>query len=255
MGSTTFMPERAELPGAPLDGGGPIYRNYSKFKRWDRFFQFDAEAAAYYSGELGTGDLAGKNLLEIGFGSGGFLAWASEAGARVAGTELQPESLQAARERGIALLDPDLASVAGRHGEAFDYIVAFDVLEHLALSEVVRMLDAAGIMLKPGGELLLRFPNGQSPFGLADQYGDATHIQPLSAEIVAQLVEGSDLTVARSGPIYRVYGPVAAKWPVRWIRYRLQDLLGVLGRFIYPSAISYAPVITVVLAKRHRSGV
>lgn len=247
------MPERAELPGAPPQGGGPIYRNYSKFKRWDRFFHFGAEAAAYYAGELGTRNLEGKNLLEIGFGNGGFLAWARAAGASVTGTELQSESLEAARAHGISLLDADLAAVADRHAEAFDYIVAFDVLEHLALSEVVRVLDAAAIMLKPTGELFLRFPNGQSPFGLADHYGDATHIQPLSAEIIAQLVEGTDLRVVRSRPIYRVYGPVPVKWPVRWIRYRLQDLLGAVGRFIYPSAISYAPVIVVILAKRHRA--
>jgi 2-polyprenyl-3-methyl-5-hydroxy-6-metoxy-1,4-benzoquinol methylase len=240
----------AKRVAAPAEGMHAMYRDYDKFKGWHRFFEFDAEAAAYYAGELGTRSLAGKTVLEIGFGSGGFLAWARDAGASVAGTEIQEEALAAAEARGIDLIDADVPSVAEHYAQAFDYIVAFDVLEHLPLADVPRLLEAMSIMLKPAGEVIVRFPNGQSPFGLVHQYGDATHLHPLSADIVGQLVDGTALTVVRSGAPYRVYGPRRIKWPVRWLRYRLQDLVEAVGKFIYPSGISYSPVITVVLRKR-----
>jgi 2-polyprenyl-3-methyl-5-hydroxy-6-metoxy-1,4-benzoquinol methylase len=241
---------KATRLATPTEGIRDMYRDYDKFKGWDKFFEYDGEAAAYYAGELGPRSLAGKRLLEIGFGSGGFLAWARAAGANVAGTEIQEDALAAAEAKEIELIDADVPRVAELYAELFDYVVAFDVLEHLPLAEIPRFLEAVSVMLKPAGELIARFPNGQSPFGLAHQYGDATHLHPLSADIIRQLAEGTTLSLVRSGAPYRVYGPRWIKWPVRWLRYRLQDLVGAIGRFVYPSRISYAPVLTVVLRKQ-----
>ena len=58
------------------------------------------------------------------------------------------------------------------HPARFDTVVAFDVFEHFALEEIEARLAALETMIRPGGHLLMRFPNGQSPFGLVLQHGD-----------------------------------------------------------------------------------
>ena len=54
--------------------------------------------------------------------------------------------------------------------EAFDEVLAFDVLEHLTL-EVVQWLDETWRILRPGGRLRLRLPAFDNPVS----YRDPTH--------------------------------------------------------------------------------
>jgi 2-polyprenyl-3-methyl-5-hydroxy-6-metoxy-1,4-benzoquinol methylase len=227
-----------------------VYDNYTQLKGWDRPFEYDAELAEYYGGELGTGDLTDKSLLEIGFGSGGLLAWASDRGAKVAGAEINEASREAAMARGIALVPSDLTAAAAAYPEGFDFIVAFDVFEHFRVSEIVANLAACERMLKPMGRLLLRFPNAQSPFGLVHQYADITHITPLSGEILRQLTAGTHLQVIGDRPAYAVFGPSFARRLVRLARYLLQRLIERLCQFVYATPVSFAPVMVVTLGKR-----
>ena len=83
-------------------------------------------------------------------------------------------------------------------GRSFDLLIAFDVVEHLTLSEFVLFFESARSTLKPGGKIVLRFPNGQSPFFGIHQYGDVTHRQSLSRSAITQVCQASGFEVARS---------------------------------------------------------
>jgi len=244
----TIDPERER----ELAAQRAVYSYYTDLKGWDRPFEYDAELAEYYAGEIGRSSLSGARLLEIGFGSGSLLAWARDAGADIVGAEINEASLEAAVERGIPVLRGSLAEVAEAHRGSFDAIVAFDVFEHFSVSEIVENLHACETMLKPGGRLLLRFPNAQSPFGLVHQYADATHVTPLSGEILRQLTAGTALQVVSDRPAYPALGTSFSKRMVRRLRYLLQRILDRLFAFIYASPVTLAPVVVVTLARREK---
>ena len=227
-----------------------VYASYTELKGWQRPFEYDAEQAEYYRGEFGTDDLSGIRMLEIGFGSGSLLAWARDRGAELVGTEINEASLAAAAERGVTTFTGELADAAPRFEDQFDLIVAFDVFEHLTVSEIMASLAACERMLKPRGRLLLRFPNAQSPFGLIHQYADITHVTPLSGEVLKQLTVGTRLEVIADRAAYPVLGDTVSKRLVRRVRYCLQQLIERILRFVYATGTGFAPVVVVALAKR-----
>lgn len=225
-----------------------FYADYVAWKDWKPFV-YDAEQAETFRGELGR-DLAGKHLLEIGFGAGGLLAWAREQGATVAGCEVNAECRAAAEERGIEVLPADLGVSLASHRERFDLVVAFDVFEHLTLPQIVAALGHIAVLLKPDGILLLRFPNAQSPFGAFPQYGDVTHVTPLSGDQLVQLTLDTPLEVTAVRGAYRPRGATLGRKLVRSLRYGLQNLVQAFVRFTFINTATIAPVVTVVLRRR-----
>jgi 2-polyprenyl-3-methyl-5-hydroxy-6-metoxy-1,4-benzoquinol methylase len=59
---------------------------------------------------------------------------------------------------------------------SFDAIVALDFLEHIPREDFRRFLDIAFAKLVPSGVLIMRGPNGDSPFVGLNLYNDPTHI-------------------------------------------------------------------------------
>jgi 2-polyprenyl-3-methyl-5-hydroxy-6-metoxy-1,4-benzoquinol methylase len=175
------------------------YINYNSWKSWskDSFFRFSDHEDRYFSADFEGVSLPRAKILDIGFGNGALLSWAKNRGADVYGIEILQTSLERAREKNIPLLSSELGDNLPKFVNFFDVIVAYDVLEHLNLSEIIRALDASAQMLKPGGMLMLRFPNGQSPFGRFLQHADHTHRSTLSLAILDQLTASGPLLITR----------------------------------------------------------
>jgi len=226
-----------------------VYAGYELWKKWDRPFSYSEDEAAYYKGEMRGLEIGGADVLEIGFGAGGFIAWARDCSARVVGVEIIPALAEAARARNIELLPPEFEGVTADHTGRFDTIVAFDVFEHFTLDVVTVRLKACETMLKGGGHLILRFPNGQSPFGLAPQNGDPTHRSILSRGVFEQLTQGMGLRVVRYAPSFRVRGGGFGKRLARNFRYFIRDLIAKALNFIYAQEIPWDPVVVLVLRK------
>lgn len=225
------------------------YAGYEAWKDWSKPFTFDDEHAEYFVGELAGVRIAGADVLEIGFGSGNFLAWARENGAKIAGTEINSSMLAAARQFGVELLKSDFETVASDHAGRFDTIVAFDVFEHFTFDEIDRRIKACEQMLKPGGHLILRFPNGQSPFGLICQNGDRTHRTALSRLIVEQFLYGTSLSATRYAPSFRPRGKTMKKRLGRAARYLARDVIATTLNLVYGQDIPWDPVVVIVLRK------
>jgi SAM-dependent methyltransferase len=231
----------------------PIYAGYENWKGWEKTFSYTSDDASYFVGEMRGLCIKNVHLLEIGFGSGNFLAWAIEQGAHVAGTEINARSLEAARTRQIELLDANVEHEVISHAGRFETIVAFDVFEHFTVDEVRLKLKAACDLLAPGGALLLRFPNSQSPFGLAPQNGDPTHRSALSRSAVEQLMQGTSFHVQRYGPSFRVRSGSIAQRAARNFRAIVRDLISRFLNFIYTQDIPWDPVVVMVLRKASTS--
>lgn len=230
-------------------GTAALYDHYDAWKGWTNPFTFTADEAAYYRAELGGTPLAGLDIFEIGFGSGSFLAWAREQGARVTGSEMTPAAIRAAAEANVPLLPADFGA-GDLPANAFDLIVALDVFEHFDGATISDKLDAIDEALRPGGRLLLRYPNGQSPFGLVHQHGDATHLSPLSRAKIEQLAAGTDLVTARYGGTARTRSGRLPARLARGVRHGLRDLHSRFIGFLYGSDVELEPVVTQILVKR-----
>ncbi|WP_010162064.1 class I SAM-dependent methyltransferase [Sphingomonas sp. PAMC 26617] len=176
------------------------YHGYEVWKGWNStdFMAVTPSDRAYFDLEMRGIPVAGEDLLEIGFGNGRFLGWSAARGARLYGTEMSEQGKALAAARDVTVLPTDLSQSVDRHRDRFGVIAAFDVLEHLSLDEIRRMLDQISAMLRPGGHCVARFPNGQSILSGLYQSGDYTHVSTLSASIMTQLVSGSVLEIVRA---------------------------------------------------------
>lgn len=170
-----------------------LYGGYWQWKGWTQRFVCGALDRERFRLDLSGIDLRGKRVLEIGFGQGAFLAWAREQGAIVSGTELDSASVDAAREAGFETVNAAFEQTGELDGTEFDIVVAYDVFEHLSAEDLVAKLAAIDRALCSRGLLVMRYPNGQSPFGLPSQHGDATHILALSEMKMRQFAAGTAL--------------------------------------------------------------
>lgn len=226
-----------------------LYAAYEVWKQWSEPFSYVQDDADYFAGEMRGIKIANGTLLELGFGKGGFLQWARDHGAHIAGTEINLVLLKAAKDREVELLAADFESVAERHRERFDAIVAFDVFEHFTIKALRVRLDAIEMMLRSGGHLVMRFPNAQSPFGLVPQHGDLTHRTGLSKSVFEQLLQGRNLKIVRYGPSFRTPGRRPIQRIVRFLRYCLRDLISAFLNLVYCSDIPSDAVVVLVVQK------
>lgn len=188
----------------PATDPAPAAEDYLAWKDWraDRFATFSERDRRYYAWHLARAlgpahrSAAALQVLEIGFGNGGFLGWARGQGHQASGVEVSSALVARARAAGYtAFASPDELQAEAR----FDLIVAFDVLEHVPLAEVTAFLSGLAARLAPEGRILLRFPNTESPFGQWYQNGDITHVTALGLSRMRQLAPRSGLRLLHWG--------------------------------------------------------
>jgi 2-polyprenyl-3-methyl-5-hydroxy-6-metoxy-1,4-benzoquinol methylase len=227
------------------------YTHYDSWKGWTRPFRFDEDDAAYFKKEFGRFELAGRKVLEIGYGEGRFLSWAASKGAKLYGTELVPAMRTAAVQFGVTLLSERLTDALEDHAASFDLIVALDVVEHWSHAELMLNLTALEALLRPGAYLIMRFPNGQSPFGLAPQTSDPTHRIALSQDYFQSILAHLPaIEVIRYGPQARHLGRRPLRALKRFLRYSARTLITAALNFVYATNIPWDAVVTLVLRRR-----
>lgn len=101
--------------------------------------------------------------------------------------------------------------------------------------------------MKPGGKVVARFPNGASPFFGVHQYGDLTHLTPLSPESLGQLAAHAGMRITRELRLRAYPSGLVAKGK-RWLSYRARDLIElVAATAYYGRRLTLDPDATVVL--------
>ena len=108
----------------------------------------------------------GRRLLEVGCGTGHFLAFANELGFSCEGTEPSVEAAQRAASTGLSVHNMTLEKFTGRFPSSnFDVVVMMNVLEHVP--DAVKTVQLCGQVLGPGGILCIRVPNDFSEMQMA----------------------------------------------------------------------------------------
>lgn len=117
---------------------------------------------------------AGKRVLDVGFGSGGFLDRAILAGWSAYGVDPDLVSVESAKARGLNVRKGGIEAYNDMIGQ-FDVVTISHVIEHV--HDPVGVLRNAFGLLKPGGMLWIDTPNFQSNGHKA--YGrDWLHLDP-----------------------------------------------------------------------------
>ncbi len=174
---------------------------YAEWKGWSRgdFGRHSRNDARYYAWHvqraLGARAVPWQ-VLEIGFGNGSFMGWVRAGGHRIVGVEANVRLVDLALQAGFeAMADVAQLDAARR----FDLVAAFDVLEHVPAAQFEPLIARLIGLLADDGRVLLRFPNGESPFGLPMQHGDLTHTHALGLSKVRQLCSSCGLRLEHSG--------------------------------------------------------
>lgn len=116
-------------------------------------------------------------ILDVGCGQGMLMRFLRANGyTNVRGIDISADQIGLALRLGtLGVERADLFEVVERRDQSYDVVVALDVVEHFDRSEVQRVFSAFSQLLRPGGTLVLRTPNGGSPYSGRYQFGDLTH--------------------------------------------------------------------------------
>jgi SAM-dependent methyltransferase len=208
--------------------------------------------ARYFEAETGILPKPGVRVLEIGFGNGCFIGWSRAIGVEVFGVEINAALVDRCKtflgeERAFAdLYDARLSAASG----SFTHIVAFDVIEHIGQDELPKFLARLKALLAVGGRVILRFPNGDSPFGRIYQHGDPTHVTTIGRSKIAYFAHQSGLEVEEiRAPRLPMTGVGLRRALERCVvtvgRYCVERLVGILyfGGTVIPLNPNYTAVL------------
>jgi cyclopropane fatty-acyl-phospholipid synthase-like methyltransferase len=155
-------------------------------------------------------------ILEVGCGTGSFLFFLRGEGyERIRGIDVGAEQIGAAQALGIGDVEvADAIPYLAVHPETYDLIVALDVLEHFTKDEVFTFLDAVHQALRPGGRVLLRTPNADSPYHSWIRYADFTHEASFSPSSIRQVLRATGFASIEVMPLEpHVHGVASAgRW-------------------------------------------
>lgn len=228
-------------------------KQYLTWKNWDAnsFGNYTKWHASFFRSEIKkTGLTKVEDVLEVGFGNGEFISFSEASGFSTVGVEICFELVETARDRGYEAYT-HLDEVP--NNRLFDLIILFDVLEHIEQPEIPNLLNKLKKTLKPGGTILARFPNGDSPFGRPHQHGDITHKTTIGSGKIRYFADTAGLDVKYCGspsmPItgsplkYAIYNSLAR--PLRWV---LDKSIGAL--YFQRTDLTFSPNLTVILTRR-----
>jgi 2-polyprenyl-3-methyl-5-hydroxy-6-metoxy-1,4-benzoquinol methylase len=230
------------------------YNNYVAWKGWQPDLPIPLHTIAYYEAEIPDYLRRPRTrLLEIGFGSGTFLDWARSQDLEVTGLEIIQPLVEQAASRGHRVFNYDLSSKEDQpppfSNDLFDGIIAFDVFEHLDTDSIAYSLKRLSPHLSESGIILLRFPNGDSPFSLHFQNGDYTHKTWLNRSKLEQICLSGGFEVLSYRNSKRVTKGLSLR-PLRSLIFCIRNAIELaVGYIYYSKRLPLDPNATAILRK------
>jgi 2-polyprenyl-3-methyl-5-hydroxy-6-metoxy-1,4-benzoquinol methylase len=116
-------------------------------------------------------------ILEVACGPGIMLRYLKFSGySNIFGTDSSSCQIKLAGEACPNVKQSDsIEDLKNQGPDQWDCIIAIDFIEHLPKDIFIKFLRLAFSSLKPGGTLILRCPNGDSPFVGRNLFNDITH--------------------------------------------------------------------------------
>jgi SAM-dependent methyltransferase len=117
-------------------------------------------------------------IYEVACGPGIMLRYLTRTGYNnTSGSDSSLCQVELARAAGLNVVQADSLSELEKHPDvSCDCIIGIDFIEHLPKDALIEFFLLASKKLKPGGSLILRAPNGDSPFVGRNLFNDITHV-------------------------------------------------------------------------------
>ncbi len=138
-------------------------------------------------------------VLDLGCGRGELLLMLRDAGVDAVGVEADQALVQAARRRGLEVIEGDCVEVLTDQPPGnWGAVTAIHLMEHLEAAEALSVLHEVRRILRPGGIFLAESPNPRNlRVGASEYWIDPTHRRPLMPETLELFVSAAGLEVER----------------------------------------------------------
>lgn len=165
-----------------------MYENYIQFKNWKDFFSYTKQENKFYSQIFKNIKLQNKYFLDVGFGNGSLLKWSYDNHAKPVGIEIQKELINIGKNKKREMDILFFNNINKIKKIKFDVVALLNVLEHQEKKKIQTFLKKIHTSMRKDGVIVITVPNCQSPAGLANQFGDPTHVSMLSGPIVKDML-------------------------------------------------------------------
>lgn len=130
-------------------------------------------------------------VLDLGCGRGEWLEVLSEQGYTCRGVDLNNVMLEDSLARGFDVVEADAVDyLRGLADDSLAAITSMHLVEHLPHNVLIRLLDEAIRVLRPGGVLILETPNPENlTVGSCWFYLDPTHRNPIPPALLQWVVQ------------------------------------------------------------------
>ena len=151
-------------------------------------------------------DAGAGPVLDLGCGTGGFLGRLRERGIEASGVDRSFEAVERGRAAGLSVECGDLLEALEGHADrSLGGITALQVVEHLSLPSVLRLIRLARRKLRPGGLLVLETVNLASLVVFSRAWTiDPTHrcaLHPLTLQFLVEQADFADVRIAYDSPV------------------------------------------------------
>jgi 2-polyprenyl-3-methyl-5-hydroxy-6-metoxy-1,4-benzoquinol methylase len=172
-------------------------------------------------------------IYELACGPGIMLRYLRRRGySHVAGSDSSEPQIKLASAAGLnVVLADSILELKKGPSQAWDCLIAIDFIEHLPKDLFIEFLGQCYRALRPGGRLVLRAPNGDSPFVGKNLFNDITHIWAYTSIATEALVR-----MAGFKKVEFADESCAGIQRHRWIKLPLMKLSQRLLRFLIRSA-------------------
>jgi SAM-dependent methyltransferase len=144
-------------------------------------------------------------VADLGCGRGEFLEALAAEGVAAIGCDANPAMAARAKEKKLAVDQADLFTwLAGRADDSLGGVTAFQVVEHLPPASLFDLVELAIRKLAPSGRVLFETINPESVYAMRWFWMDLTHVRPVPAPSLAQLLTASgfrDVAVDFRSPV------------------------------------------------------
>jgi SAM-dependent methyltransferase len=156
--------------------------------------------------------LPAGRALEFGCGAGGLLFDLARRGFECDAVEVSPTARQLAEFINSGSVAVRIyESIPGGRSERYDYVLAFEVLEHVADDQGALMEWAS--YLRPGGRLLVSVPAHPKRWNASDVW--AGHVRRYTSSDLRDRIEGAGLTLEHiehyGFPLTNITDPIRAR--------------------------------------------
>jgi len=231
-----------------------LYDNYSGFKHQNSssiFNKADYYDEVIYDFIFSNYPDKDVRICDLGCGQGYKLATLSGMGYKnLLGCDVLCDKNNSME--GVTLIQQDIVSfLKCTNLKIFDVIILNAVLEHLNAWEIEGVLEHCAKVIDINGSIIIKSPNGSSPFGGAHQFGDLTHktyLNEFSLKQVA-LLSGFSLYAVKNEMTSIRNSKGVKKHIVKAIQYMHLTALNIISVFVFHTKVVLTPNFIAVLKK------